>query len=104
MNGRFTAVMPTITAGSVNMISSGCGIAPIPIRLALRSLAIAERNHPARRPHRVADEERQHDEHDKEISEARPRAREDIGEWKAHQEAIAVVAKATRTVRQSTPV
>ena len=35
MNGRFTAVMPTITAVSVNMISSGVEIAPTPIRLAL---------------------------------------------------------------------
>ncbi len=35
MNGRFTAVMPMITAGSVNMISIGVVIAPTPIRLAL---------------------------------------------------------------------
>ena len=35
MNGRFTAVMPMITAGSLNMISSGWDSAPSPIRLAL---------------------------------------------------------------------
>ena len=37
MNGRFTAVMPMMTAASVNMISIGCESAPSPIRLALIS-------------------------------------------------------------------
>jgi len=36
MNGRLTAMMPMITAFSVNMISSGLSIRPSPIRVALR--------------------------------------------------------------------
>ena len=35
MNGRLTALMPTITANSVNMISSGVDERRAPIRLAL---------------------------------------------------------------------
>ena len=35
MNGRLTAMMPMITAFSVNMISSGLSIRPSPISVAL---------------------------------------------------------------------
>ena len=56
MNGRFTAVMPMITAGSVNMISSGCRDRADPHQACVEEPLIAERNHPARRAHRVADE------------------------------------------------
>ena len=101
MNGRFTAAMPMITAVSVNMISSGCATAPSPHEARVEQPLVAERHHPARRAHRVADEQRQHHEHDQEVLVARLRARQHIGERKAQQEADRVsISSATRTVRK----
>ena len=48
---------------------------------------VAERHHPARGAHRIADEQRQHHQHDQEVLEAHLRARQHVGKRKAHHEA-----------------
>ena len=87
MKGRVTAMMPMITAFSVNMISSGSSIRPSPIQHRVQEAPVAEHDHPAGRAHGVADEQRQHDRDDQEVLEAALRARHDIGERKAQDQA-----------------
>ena len=86
MNGRFTAVMPMMTAGSVNMISSGCRSRRAHQARVDHAL-VAERHHPAGGAHRVADEQRQHHQHDQQVLEAHLRARQHVGERKAQHQA-----------------
>ena len=61
MKGRLTAMMPMITAFSVNMISSGVVDHAEAHQARIDEALVAEHHHPAGRAHRVADEQRQHD-------------------------------------------
>ena len=60
MKGRLTAMMPMITAFSVNMISSGLSITPSAHQARIDEALVAEHHHPAGRAHGIADEQRQH--------------------------------------------
>jgi hypothetical protein len=87
MKGRFTAVIPTITAVfRVHELQRAADEAEAAQDRVEDPLA-PEHDHPARRAHGVPHEQRQDHQHDEEALPARPRPREPVGEGEAGHEA-----------------
>ena len=88
-----------MTANSVYMKPIGSRRQSEPLERDVEESLVAEDGHPAGRAHGIADEERQHQQHEQEILEPALGARQLVGQRKRQDEADTVTIAATRKVR-----
>ena len=89
-----------MTANSVYMNADRLAGQAEPLQRDVQEAPVAEQGHPAGGAHGVADEQRQHQQHDQEVLEPALRARQLVGEREAPaRRQSAVTITATRSVR-----